>query len=77
MNFFFHFFVENELFTENVKKRVHRHEQNGWAVQPKQLVLISVEAEFYALQNNREFFLNFILVFELYIFCFRKYISAL
>ena len=36
-------------------------------VQPTQSILISIEAEFCALQNYREFlFSNFILVFELY-----------
>ena len=43
--------IENELFTENVKKGVRVS-----TVQPTQLILISIEAEFCALQNYREFF---------------------
>ena len=41
-------------------------------VQPEQLILISIEAEFYALQNYREFFSILIFVFVLYIFFFQK-----
>ena len=47
MNLFPIFFIENEIFTENVKK--------GSAVQPT-LILISVEAELCALQNHSVFF---------------------
>ena len=68
MNFFSIFLIENELFTENVKKGVRGNEPNGRMVQPKQLILTSIEAEFCALQNYREFFSNFIFVIELYIF---------
>ena len=56
MKFFSIFFIENELFTENVKKGVRGNEPNGRTVQPKQLILISIEAEFCALQNHRGFF---------------------
>ena len=41
------------------------NEPNGLTVQPTQLIFISIEAEFCALQSYREFFSNFILVFEL------------
>ena len=50
------FFIENVLFTENVKKGVRGYEPNGRMVQPKQLILISIEAEFCALKIYREFF---------------------
>ena len=43
------FFIENELFTENVKKGVRGNEPNGRTVQPTHLILISIEAEFRAL----------------------------
>ena len=49
MNFFSIFFIKNELFTENVKKGVCGTEPKGWTVQPTELILISVEAEFRAL----------------------------
>ena len=62
---FFHFLHRNELFTENVKKGVRDNESNGRMVQPKQLILISIEAEFCALQTYRQFFFsNLILVFR-------------
>ena len=61
-------FIENELFTENVKKGVRCNEPNGQTIWPTQLLLLSIEAEFCALQNYREFFSNLNLVFELYIF---------
>ena len=41
------------------------NEPNGLTVQPTQLIFISIEAELCALQSYREFFSNFILVFEL------------
>ena len=50
------FFIENELFTENVKKWVRGNEPNGRTVQPIELILISIETEFRALQNYRVFF---------------------
>ena len=54
MNFFFLiFFIEVELFTENVKKGVRGNEPNGRTVQPTQLILILIEAEFCALQHYR------------------------
>ena len=68
MNFFSIFFIENKLFTENVKKGVRRNEPNGRTVQTKQLILITIDAQFCALQNYREFFSTFISVFELNIF---------
>ena len=52
------FFIENELFTENVKKGVHGNEPNGRTVQLTQLIFISIEAKFSALQNYREFFFS-------------------
>ena len=70
MKLFSIFFIENESFTENVKKGVPGNKPNGRTVQPTQLILISIEAEFCDLQNYRVFF-NLILVFELYII-FRK-----
>ena len=69
MDFFYIFFIENELFTENVKKGVRGNKPNGRSVQPTQLILISIEGEFSALQNYTEFFFSkFIFVFDLYIF---------
>ena len=50
------FSIENELFTENVKKGVRGNECSGRTVQPTQLIRISVEAEFRALQSYTEFF---------------------
>ena len=71
------FFIENDLFTEIVKKGVRGNEPNDRTVQPTQWILISIEAEYCALQNYREFlFSNFILVFEFYIFFSEKYIFA-
>ena len=65
--FFSIFFIEKELFTENVKKWVSGN--NGRTVQPTQLIRISIKAEFHALQNYKKFFFsNLILVFELYTF---------
>ena len=52
MIFFFIFFIENELF---YRKRENRNEPNVQTVQPTGLILISIEAEFCALQNYREF----------------------
>ena len=43
MNFFSIFFIENELFTENVKKGVRGNEPNGRTVQPTQLIRISIK----------------------------------
>ena len=57
--FFSIFFIENELFTENVKNGVRGNVPNGQTVQPTQFKLISIEAEFSALQNYREFFVEF------------------
>ena len=59
MNFFSIFFIENE--------------PNGRTVQPTKLILISIEAEFCPLQNYREFFFSFFLVFKLYIFFMKMY----
>ena len=53
------FFMENELFTENVKKGVRGNEPHGRTVQHTQLIRISFLAEFRALQNYREFFFRF------------------
>ena len=59
------FFIEKELFAENVKNGVRGNECLGRTVQPTQLIRISVEAEFCALQIYKElFFSNFTLVFE-------------
>ena len=55
-DFFFIFFIENELFAENVNKCVHGNEPNGQTVQPTMLILISIEAELCALHNDRVFF---------------------
>ena len=76
MNSFSIFFIENELFTENVKKGVRGNEPNGRTVQPTQLTRMSIEAKYHALQNCRVFFSNFTLVFELNIF-FRKILFCL
>ena len=62
--FFSIFFIENELFTQNIKKGVRGNEPNGRTIQPTQLIFISIEAEFCDLQNNKEFFPNLIQVFE-------------
>ena len=62
------FSIKDKLFTENLKKLVHGKEPNGQTVKPTQLIFISNEAEFCALQNNNDFFSNFSLVFELCIF---------
>ena len=59
MNFFSIFFIENNLFTENVKNGVRGNEPSGRTVQPTQSILISTKAEFSALQNYREFFFDF------------------
>ena len=67
-DFFSIFFIENELFTENVKKGVCGNEPNDRMVQPTQLILLSIEAEFYAQQNYRKFFINLFLVLELHFF---------
>ena len=54
------FSKESELFTKkNVKKGVRGNEPNGRAVQPTQLILILVEAEFCALQNFFKFYFSF------------------
>ena len=63
--FFLYFCIENELFTENVKKGVRGNEPKGQTVQTTQLLLLSFEAEFCAQQNYSEFFF-----FEIY-FSFR------
>ena len=59
------FFTENELFTENVKKGVRGKDPNGQTVQFSLLILTPIKTEFCSLQNYRDFFSNFILVFEL------------
>ena len=59
------FFIENELFTENVKKGVRGNEPSGRTVQPTQLIRISIEVEFCALQNYTVFF------FSIFTFSFR------
>ena len=48
--------IENELFTENVKKGVCGYKPNGRTVQPTQLIRISIDAKFRALKNYRELF---------------------
>ena len=53
------FLTENELFPENVQNRVRGNEPNGRTSQPTNLILISIEAKFSALQNYREFFFDF------------------
>ena len=55
MNLFFIFFIENELFRDDIKKEVWGNEPNVRTVQPTQLI----EAESCALQNYREFFFSF------------------
>ena len=50
------FVIENEWFTENVEKGVCGNEPNGQTVQPTQLIHVSIEAEFRALQNYGKFF---------------------
>ena len=70
------FFIENELLTENVKKGFHGNESNGRMVQPKQLILTSVEAEFCALQNYGEFFFEFHFSFRVIYFFPEKCIFA-
>ena len=57
--FFSIFFIENQLFTENVKKGVRGNEPNGRTVQPTQLILILTEAELCALQNYTKFYFEF------------------
>ena len=59
---FFHFLHRKRVIhKKNVKKGVHGHEPNGRMIQPTQLIIISIEAQFCALQNFRVFFLfNFI-----------------
>ena len=76
MSFFSIFFIENELFTENVKNGVRGNEPNGRTVQPTQLILISIEAEFCALQNYREFFFEFHFSFRVIPFSSEKCIFA-
>ena len=49
MNFFSIFFIEKELFTENIKKGVRGNKPNGRTVQSTQLIPISIEAGFCAL----------------------------
>ena len=49
------FFIGNELFT---KKGVRGYEPNGRMVQPTQLIIISIEAQFCALQKFSVFFLT-------------------
>ena len=46
-------FIENELFTENLKNGIRSNEPNGRTVQLTQLILLSIEAESCALQNYR------------------------
>ena len=59
-------FMENELFTENIKKGVCGNETNG------QLIRISIGAEFRALQNYREFFFEIHFSFRVIQFFFQK-----
>ena len=66
------FFIENELFIENVNKGGRGNEPNGRAVLPEQLIPISIEAEFRALQNYREFFFEFHFSFRTIHFFFQK-----
>ena len=70
-DFFSIFFIENVLFTENVKKGVRGNEPNDRTVQPTHLRLISIEAEIHALQKYREFFFEFCFSFQVILF-FRK-----
>ena len=58
------FFIENELFTGNIKKGVRGNECSGRTDQPTQLIRISVEAEFRALQSYTEFFFEFYFSFR-------------
>ena len=62
------YFIENELFTEVVKKGNRGNEPNGQTVEPTQLLLISIEAGIRTLQHYRESFWIFISLFELNIF---------
>ena len=54
MNFFFHF-----LRRKRIIHRLCGNKPNGQTVQPTQLILISIEAEFCALQNYSVFFFHF------------------
>ena len=64
MNFFSIFFIENELFTENVKKGVRSNEPNDRRVQHTQLTYQS-KPNFVLNKIIEVFLLNFILVFKL------------
>ena len=65
MKFFFpFFFIEIDLFTENVIKGLRGYEPSGWTVQLTQLILISIEVEFLALQSYKEFFFELIFIFR-------------
>ena len=72
---FFIFFIENELFTENVK-RGSVVTNRMFELFNLHLIIISIEAEFRALHNYKEFSSKFILVFEVHIFCQKKIIFA-
>ena len=49
MNYFFHFLHRKRVIHRKRKKKVRGNEPNGRTVQPKQLILLSIEAEFCAL----------------------------
>ena len=55
-DFFSILFIENDLYIENVNMGVSVNEPNGRMVQPTQLILITIEAEFCALLDFRKFF---------------------
>ena len=71
--FFSIFSIENELFTENVKKGVRCNKPNGRTVQPTQLILIFIEADFRALQR---IFFEFHFSFWVILFSSEKCIFA-
>ena len=65
MNFFFHFLHRKRVIhKKHNKKGVRSNEPNGRTVQPKQLILISTEAEFCVLQSYGEVFFEFHFSFQ-------------
>ena len=66
------FLIEKELFAEHEKKGIRGNKSNGRTVQPTQLIRTSMEAEFRALHNYREFFFEFHFSFRVIQFFFQK-----
>ena len=62
------FFTGNELFTENVNKGVRCNKPNGRTVQPTQLILMSIKAEFCALQKFHRVVFEFRFSFRVLLF---------